>query len=105
MMVVPVKWMGDKTVYWPPNSLVSLSRDPLSTPDMSSWTVSMAKELGRATTYAEAEAIMVDLLKITDSEDAETIGTRTKSAKKNKKFKCNSYNLTPVPVRQAMKQV
>lgn len=95
MTVVPANWVEDKWVFWPPNNLVSLSKNENSIPDKQMWKKQKCKLAGRAGTFELAEEMMALLEKVTDSEDAAQMGhgTRAKPAKKQPKFKSKSYKL------------
>lgn len=108
LTVVPSKWVKNKVVYWPPNNLITLSKNNESLPDESTWKQQKCKVVARATTYEQAENTMQKLETVTDSEDAMemTRGTRLHPPKKKQKFVSNSYQLAPpLPKQPTTSQV
>ncbi|XP_058443386.1 uncharacterized protein LOC131436134 [Malaya genurostris] len=92
LTVVPTTWVGNNCVFWPPNSLVSLSRDASSRPGQT-WNAGKAKILASEETYEAAESMMTELEKLTDSEEAEVMETRYALPKKKDKFSTKCYQL------------
>ncbi|XP_062565423.1 uncharacterized protein LOC134227764 [Armigeres subalbatus] len=97
LTAVPTNWVQDKSVFWPPSNLVSLSQCKDSVPDKQIWKKQACKLLGKANSYHQAEELISMLDKMTDSEDALQMdrGTRANPAKKRPKFQSKSYQLAP----------
>ncbi|XP_058827877.1 uncharacterized protein LOC131687802 [Topomyia yanbarensis] len=87
---------------WPPNNFVSLSMNEHSEPVAGVWIEQRCKIVGRANSYENAEKLIQDLERITDSDDAIRMsrGTRARPAKKIATFQPNSYKLAH-PVKRS----
>lgn len=99
LSIVPSKWVStdNRRVLWPPNNLISLSKDSNSEPNQS-WIPQQCKVLGKNfKQYKNAENELSKFEQITDSDDAILMnrGTRQTPAMKKQYFTNKTYNLLP----------
>lgn len=93
LAVVPSSWVGKKSIYWPPSGLVTLSKDPESVPDKTTWKMSRAKVLGQAESHAEAEILLSGFQNQTESEWTDDTELSGPPKPKKGKFESKSYTL------------
>ncbi|XP_055549874.1 uncharacterized protein LOC129732738 [Wyeomyia smithii] len=96
LTIVPSLWVSEDTVKWPPNNLISLSRNEQAYPGKE-WKTRKCKILGHRSSYKQAEQLIEYLEEITDSGDAvqQSRGTRCRPPKKLEKIRMNLYTLKP----------
>ncbi|XP_055543591.1 uncharacterized protein LOC129729133 [Wyeomyia smithii] len=87
---------GFFTVKWPPNNLITLSRNEQAYPGEERKT-QKCKILGHRSSYKQAEQLIEYLEEITDSDDAvqQSRGARCRPPKKLEKIPMNLYSLKP----------
>lgn len=103
---VPVGWMVNNKLFWPPRNLSVLMNDPTSEADPATWKViTNFKVIGKPMTNHDAEKHMLDLSQVTDSDDTVLMerGTRQTKAKEKDKFASNLYKLQP-PLEQPVSE-
>ncbi|XP_055535922.1 uncharacterized protein LOC129724785 [Wyeomyia smithii] len=96
LTIVPSLWVSEDTVKWPPNNLITLSRNEQAYPGKE-WKTQKCKILGHRSSYKQAEQLIEYLEEITDSDDAaqQSRGTRCRPPTKLEKIRMNLYSLKP----------